>query len=106
MTIQMMTDSFMENIISEASKNIYLTFIIYLSNKMEDRPYQFCLWNVEKYYSELLVFGLYFLEYQTMDKVQKPSNSKCYTPLSEPLEYICTTGMDTVQIFPLGNYNA
>jgi hypothetical protein len=28
--------------------------------------------------------GFFFLEYQRMNKVQKPSNSKCYTPLSEP----------------------
>jgi hypothetical protein len=27
-----------------------------------------------------------FLEYWTMDKVQKPSNSECYTPSSEPLK--------------------
>jgi hypothetical protein len=27
---------------------------------------------------------LYSLEYQTMEKVQKPSNSVCYTPSSEP----------------------
>jgi hypothetical protein len=27
--------------------------------------------------------SLVFLEYQ-MDKIQKPSNSECYTPLSEP----------------------
>jgi hypothetical protein len=26
-----------------------------------------------------------FLEYQTMDKVQKHSNSECYTPSSEPI---------------------
>jgi hypothetical protein len=26
----------------------------------------------------------YSLEYRTMEKVQKPSNSMCYTPLSEP----------------------
>jgi hypothetical protein len=26
-----------------------------------------------------------FLEYQTMDKVQKPINSECYTPSSEPI---------------------
>jgi hypothetical protein len=25
-----------------------------------------------------------FLEYRMMDKVQKPSNSKCYAPISEP----------------------
>jgi hypothetical protein len=24
------------------------------------------------------------LEYRTMDKIQKPSNSECYTPLTEP----------------------
>jgi hypothetical protein len=27
---------------------------------------------------------LWFLEYRTMDKVQKPSNPECYTPSSEP----------------------
>jgi hypothetical protein len=26
-----------------------------------------------------------FLEYWMMDKAQKPSNSKCYTPSSEPI---------------------
>jgi hypothetical protein len=26
----------------------------------------------------------WFLEYQLMDRVQKPSNSECYTPSSEP----------------------
>jgi hypothetical protein len=30
----------------------------------------------------------YFLEYRTMEKVQKPSNSECYTPSSESLESI------------------
>jgi hypothetical protein len=29
---------------------------------------------------------LIFLEYWTMDKVQKRTNSECYTPSSEPLE--------------------
>jgi hypothetical protein len=27
---------------------------------------------------------LQFLEYQMMDQVQKPSNTECYMPLSEP----------------------
>jgi hypothetical protein len=30
------------------------------------------------------LFFFYFLQYWTMDKVQRPSNSECYTPSSEP----------------------
>jgi hypothetical protein len=30
-----------------------------------------------------LIFGIF--EYWTMDKVQKPTNSECYTPSSEPI---------------------
>jgi hypothetical protein len=29
-------------------------------------------------------FFCVFLEYQTMDRAQKPSNSECYAPSSEP----------------------
>jgi hypothetical protein len=32
----------------------------------------------------------YYLEFRTMNKVQKPSHSECYTPLSEPFRrYNC-----------------
>jgi hypothetical protein len=34
--------------------------------------------------SSLLGRVFQFLEYQTMDKVQKPSNPECYTPPPEP----------------------
>jgi hypothetical protein len=54
----------------------------------------FCvIWAIIRFYSELLGFWafpifryssvFYFLECRTMDKVQMPSNSECYTPLSE-----------------------
>jgi hypothetical protein len=32
---------------------------------------------------------LLYLEFQTMDRVQKPSNSECYTPPSEPFRFHC-----------------
>jgi hypothetical protein len=34
---------------------------------------------------------LYFLEYRTMDKAQKPNNPECHTPSSKPfrIEFHC-----------------
>jgi hypothetical protein len=32
-----------------------------------------------------------YLEFGTMDKVHKPSDSECYTPLSEPFRFYMTS---------------
>jgi hypothetical protein len=40
--------------------------------------------NRSRYSSQYVVFSSY-LEFRTIDEVQKPSNSECYTPSSEPL---------------------
>jgi hypothetical protein len=46
------------------------------------------------------------LAYRTIDKVQKPSNSECYTPSSEPfIIYLLNRYGSDIYILPLGNYN-
>jgi hypothetical protein len=42
------------------------------------------------------------LEYQTMDKVQNPSNSVCYTASSEPFRIYIVNFVTTITIFSLG----
>jgi hypothetical protein len=56
---------------------------------------------------EFLKYVFYILEYQMMEKVQTPSDSECYTPLSEPFKiYIeCLTELKLSSVMKARRHN-